>query len=190
MNKFLLAAALSSIILASMAPADERTSSLIKKLGSKDFRTREMAHKALLQKTDPDSMRQLVKALKSSDLEVTRRVSMIIRPYLAIQREKTLQGQMQKIREALKGKFPWISYSTGLDWSGQQTYRDKGKGQPGPPEWEDYRNATELFIYDLLQDGREREANEIIEALKGEEIRYVESYNLHNTPKLPFPPWK
>lgn len=184
----LAAIVISSGMLASGAEPDGKTTQeLIQQLGSPDFREREKAHRALSGKTDHDSIDQLLKAMQSDDLEVFRRAQLILRPYLAIQREKTIMERMQKIRGSLQGKFPWINHDrVGSEIA--QFYMDHADGPSCWPDWKRYRNATELMILNLLKCNEPVE--ELIERLKESELRWIEDYNQNaNNKKIP-PTWK
>lgn len=184
MNKGLLATILASALVAGTEAGD--TQSLVKQLGSTHYPTREKASQALSGKTDKETTNLLLQAMKSGDLEASRRARMILKPYLDSEKEKTILGQMQKIREKLGGKFPWTD-GNNVGWEAHQSYYAKANGASNPPDWTRYRHATELLILDLVKEGIDPSG--MIEGLKESELRWIEQNGKSYQPPLS-PTWK
>ena len=144
-----------NIILALCFLLNEKmTNDLVKDLGSENFKIRAKAHKKLEEKMN-FSLFVKVRKIKSSDLEINRRLELLVAGY------KTKIFSNHKID--LKGypEYPWICQGLpkSYRWKGLKPGQIINKyGEPMwyihdvSPTYDNYRAATKAWIEDRMNE--------------------------------------
>lgn len=181
MRNLVLATALWAGTAAAGGEAD-----LIQQLGSGDYRTREVAHQKLATTLDAKTISLLLKAEKSTNVELSRRATELLKPHRERLRQKEIDERFEKLRTKYEGKFPWIN-DRAIHSSIHREYFQMAKGATTGPDWPKHRNATELLILNLLRQGYVVE--NLLEKLKADELRWIDLNNRYSADKIP-PTWK
>jgi len=121
---------------------EKSTDTLMKELSSSHHPSREKAFKLLQGKYD-DALEQELLSAKPNDLEGRRRIDALLSPY----HEKQVRVRVENMIKACKGKLPWIDMQDN-SCAKNHYYSITPDKDSSPPEYRNYRKATELMLMD------------------------------------------
>ncbi len=162
---------------------------LITELGSPSYHNREHAMQALNQMA-PAILPYLESARLHPDLEVSQRSSIVLTSYY----EQAAEQLIKRARPTNWPRMPWIDMlpkdypdrANVIEYFVAQA-RDK-IGRKGPPDWEDYRLATELLAYDLLLNQHTLDQTvEVLDRMAAEEQKWISENGKNYTPTVESP---
>ncbi len=162
---------------------------LIAQLGAPRYRDRAEASHRLLQLT-PVVLPYLEAARAHPDLEVSRRSSIIVANYYGSVADQ-LAG---KVKPAHWPRLPWLDMLPAnhpnrkavIDYYLHQAQQRVGRR--GPPDWPDYRLATQLYVYELFLDQhRPEEVQVLLDQMASAERSWLLQNRSKYTPPLEVP---
>jgi hypothetical protein len=161
----------------------------ISQLGSPSFHKRELAMQALNQMA-PLIVPYLEAAHAHPDPEVARRVHLVLASYY----EKAADHLLKEAKPTSWPRMPWIDmlpkdYPDRADVIEYFVALARDKiGRKGPPDWEDYRLATELLMHDLLRRRHTlKQVVELLDRMAAQEQKWIAENGKNYSPPVQMP---
>jgi hypothetical protein len=162
---------------------------LIDQLGASSYQKRQEAMQAL-QQLAPLIVPYLESVRGHQDLEIARRSEVILASYC----EKAADHFIKRAKPTNWTYLPWIDMLP-KDYTDRDIIveyflaeaREK-IGRKGPPDWEDYRLATELYLHYLfLNQHSLPHAIELLDRMAAQERQWIANNGKNYTPPLTLP---
>jgi hypothetical protein len=162
---------------------------LIAQLGSPSYQKRELAMQSLHQMA-PLILPYLESARLHKDVEIARRSELVLVSYY----EQAAAQFTKKARPSRWPCLPWIDMlpkdypdrTLIVEYFLAQA-RDK-VGRKGPPDWDDYRLATELYLNYLFQKQHKLDdAIDLLDRMAGAEEKWITDNGKNYSPPLKLP---
>lgn len=162
---------------------------LISQLGSPQYRERARASHELYQMA-PLVVPYLEAARRHEDLEVSQRSTLILATYY----ESVADRVAESMKPSRWPRLPWIDMlpenhpdrKTVIDYYTQQARNRIGR--KGPPNWEDYRLATKLYMRELiLERQRPQQVQHLLDRMVECECQWIRTNGKKYTPPLTMP---
>lgn len=162
---------------------------LITQLGAPSYRQRVRAMNRL-EPIVPAVAPYLEAATQHRDPEIARRASSLLAHYY----QSVADQLSEQVRPAHWPRTPWLDMLPP-DYPDRQVIvsfylsaAQRKIGPHGPPEWDDYRLATRLYLRQLIMDRRRLdEVHLLLDRMAEQERQWIQQNGIRYSPPVPMP---